>query len=78
MLPSLTILSQLKSAGREAAYYGALLTDCPHQTADLKAAWERGWHLGRQDRAEDIQDGRHPDQHTVTKRKRNHAASRAS
>lgn len=60
MLPSLRFLAQLKRAGREAAYDGALLVDCPYTTPDLKKAWEAGWHMGHQDRKEDIHDGKHP------------------
>jgi ribosome modulation factor len=60
MLPGLQLLNQLKRAGREAAYDGALLVDCPYTTPDLKQAWEAGWQLGHQDRQEDLHDNKHP------------------
>lgn len=60
MLPSLTLLGKIKREGRDAAYHGALLIDCPYSTPDLKGAWEKGWHLGHQDRSEDLHDNKHP------------------
>lgn len=60
MLPSKMLLSQLRRAGRDAAYHGAVLDDCPYTTPNLKEAWEKGWKLGDEDRRHDLARGTHP------------------
>lgn len=51
-----------RRSGRDAAFYGACLDDCPHKRIDLRASWESGWRLGDQDRRHELDRGTHPEQ----------------
>lgn len=51
-----------RRAGRDAAFGGACLDDCPHKQIDIKVSWESGWHLGYQDRLHELSRGTHPEQ----------------
>lgn len=51
-----------RRSGRDAAFLGACLDDCPHKRPDLKATWEAGWQLGSLDRRDELARGTHPEQ----------------